>query len=112
MIIDFHCHIGKDSDGGLLDIPSLKNSMDKWGIDKSVIFPFSGSHEEMVKGSLQILEESKKNNWIIPFLRINPCGSDSLKVTQLSNYKNISFSEVQKRFESILTNKIPFEVHK
>ena len=47
-----------------------------------------------------------------PFLRINPCGSDSLKVTQLSNYKDISFYEVQKRFESILTNKIPFEVHK
>ena len=47
-----------------------------------------------------------------PFLRINPCGSDSLKVTQLSNYKDISFYEVQKRFESILTNKIHFEVHK
>ncbi len=47
-----------------------------------------------------------------PFLRINPCGSDSLKVTQLSNYEDISFYEVQKRFESILTNKIPFEVHK
>ena len=43
MIIDFHCHIGKDSDGGLLDIPSLKNSMDKWGIDKSVIFPCCGT---------------------------------------------------------------------
>tara|TARA_B100001179_G_scaffold60343_1_gene41607 strand:- start:1031 stop:1654 length:624 start_codon:yes stop_codon:yes gene_type:complete len=47
-----------------------------------------------------------------PFLRINPCGSDSLKVTQLSNYKDISFYEVQKRFESILTTKMSFEVHK
>jgi predicted TIM-barrel fold metal-dependent hydrolase len=72
MIIDFHCHIGKDSDGGSLDFDSLKFSMDKWGIDKSVVFPFSGTHKEMVSGSLSILEKSKNDNWIIPFLRINP----------------------------------------
>ena len=41
-----------------------------------------------------------------PFLRINPCGSDSLKVTQLSNLKDISFSEAKECFQSILRNKI------
>ena len=36
MIIDFHCHIGKDSDGGLLDIPSLKKP-EKYVISSKLI---------------------------------------------------------------------------
>ena len=101
MIIDFHCHIGKDSDGGLLDIPSLKNSMDKWGIDKSVIFPFSGSHEEMVRGSLQILEESKKNNWVIPFLRINPKDTNEEELQELfdKGFKGLKLHPSGQKFE-------------
>ena len=37
-----------------------------------------------------------------PFLRINTCGFESLKVTQLSNYRKITFQEVQTRFEALL----------
>ena len=41
-----------------------------------------------------------------PFLRINTCGSDSLQVTQLSNFQDITFDQVQKCFESILLDKL------
>ena len=37
-----------------------------------------------------------------PFLRINPCGYEALKVTQLSNFKQITFQEVQSRLEAAL----------
>ncbi len=37
-----------------------------------------------------------------PFLRINPCGYEALKVTQLSNFKQITFQEVQSRLEAEL----------
>ena len=37
-----------------------------------------------------------------PFLRINTCGFESLKVTQLSNFRKITFQEVQTRFEALL----------
>ena len=37
-----------------------------------------------------------------PFLRINPCGYEALKVTQLSNFKKITFQEVQSRLEAAL----------
>lgn len=37
-----------------------------------------------------------------PFLRINPCGYEALKVTQLSNFKKITFQEVQSRLEAEL----------
>jgi predicted TIM-barrel fold metal-dependent hydrolase len=72
MIIDFHGHIGKDLDGGVLNLEDLKKSMDRWKINKTVVFPFSGNHQEMIKESLEILERSKEINWIIPFLRFSP----------------------------------------
>ena len=37
-----------------------------------------------------------------PFLRINTCGFQSLKVTQLSKFRKITFQEVQTRFEALL----------
>ena len=37
-----------------------------------------------------------------PFLRINTCGFESLIVTQLSNFRKITFQEVQTRFEALL----------
>ena len=37
-----------------------------------------------------------------PFLRINTCGYESLRVTQLSNFRKITFKEVQTRFEALL----------
>ena len=41
-----------------------------------------------------------------PFLRINTCGYAALKVTQLSNFRNISFQEAQDSFESILIDQL------
>jgi len=75
MVIDFHCHVGVDSSDGeyeKLSYQELKSSMDRWGIDKSIVFPFNGSDEELVKNSLGILRESRNSDWIIPFLRVNP----------------------------------------
>jgi len=93
MIIDFHCHVGNDySDGGSLDFDELKKSMDKWGIDKSVVFPFSGSHREMIENSLEILEKSKKDNWVIPFLRFNPT---EIKKEELKNLLDRDFKGIK-----------------
>ena len=66
--------MGKDSSGDneFLDFEGLKESMDKWGIDKSVVFPFNGDDSKLIADSLEILEKSKKEDWIIPFLRFNP----------------------------------------
>ena len=47
-----------------------------------------------------------------PFLRINTCGSDSLQVTQLSNFQDITFDQVQKSFESILLDKLQTSILK
>ena len=47
-----------------------------------------------------------------PFLRINTCGSDSLQITQLSNFQDITFGQVQKCFESILLDKLQTSILK
>ncbi|MBR9704902.1 amidohydrolase family protein [Candidatus Pacearchaeota archaeon] len=72
MIIDFHCHVGKLSEEEKLSFEELKKSMDRFNIDKSVVFVFSNDHETMVKESIEILDKSKTEDWIIPFLRIDP----------------------------------------
>jgi uncharacterized protein len=75
MIIDFHCHVGEDiSDSKYekLDFKELKESMDKWNIDKSVVFPTNADDERLIERSLEILEKSKTEKWILPFLRVNP----------------------------------------
>lgn len=75
MIIDFHTHVGidcSDEEYERLDFSELKKSMDRWGIDKSVVFPFNYDDKELIEESLKILEKSKSEDWIIPFLRFNP----------------------------------------
>jgi predicted TIM-barrel fold metal-dependent hydrolase len=74
MIIDFHTHVGEDigdEDLQSMDFERLKKSMDKWGVDKSVVFPIN-CHGSLIEDSLEILERSKTEDWIIPFLRIDP----------------------------------------
>ena len=71
MIIDFHCHVGKDISGNeMLSFDELKSEMDRWDVDKAVVFPFNS--KDLIGDSLKILEESKSKGWIIPFLRFNP----------------------------------------
>jgi hypothetical protein len=80
MVIDIHCHVGSDADGGEMSFDNLRNSMNRWGIDKSVVFSFSGSNDQMVRQSLDILEKSKNCDWVIPLLRVDPkvIGKDDL----------------------------------
>ena len=82
MIIDFHCHIGKDEGGETFSLEELKKSMNKWNIDKTVVFPFNCSDSELIEESLKILEKSKQENWIIPFLRFHP---ETISKEELNN---------------------------
>ncbi|MBW2998263.1 amidohydrolase family protein [Candidatus Woesearchaeota archaeon] len=72
MIIDFHVHLGEDSDGGRFSLSQLKSSMLRCNIDKSVVFPFNGNDSDLIKNSLDLLEISFKEDKIIPFFRFNP----------------------------------------
>ncbi|MFO7710962.1 MAG: amidohydrolase family protein [Candidatus Woesearchaeota archaeon] len=68
MIIDFHCHIGKDNEGPHLRLDELRASMKKNGIDKAVVFPFDTSDMNLIDESLALLKEDD----LFPFLRFNP----------------------------------------
>ena len=67
MIIDTHVHIGSDVDGASQSIKKLKSNMTRYGIDKSIIFPFN-EKGDLVKASLELLEY--KSPSLLPFLRI------------------------------------------
>ncbi|MAH06911.1 hypothetical protein CMI38_01515 [Candidatus Pacearchaeota archaeon] len=95
MIIDFHCHVGKDSSDEEyehLNLEELKRSMDKWGVDKAVVFPFNGDDESLIEESLEILEKSKEADWIVPLLRINP---KSLSKDELSGLLDKGFKGIK-----------------
>ena len=72
MIIDFHAHVGKDLEGEEHSVEQLLEHMDEAGIDKSVVFPFNCSDSELIRESKIILENSKENDRLIPFMRFNP----------------------------------------
>jgi len=93
ILIDFHCHVGKDSDEGSLSFKELKKSMDRWGINKAVVFPFNKKEDKkLIEDSLKILEKSKEENWIIPFLRFNP---KTTSKEELNNLLNNGFKGVK-----------------
>jgi len=92
MIIDFHCHLGYDSDGGNFTYEQLKSSMAKNGITKSVVFPFSGSDEKLIQDSISILTLSKNSDKLIPFLRFNP---RTITKDQLETLLNMGFKGVK-----------------
>jgi len=84
MIIDFHCHVGEDRNGEKQSLEELKKSMDRFGIDKCVVFPFSSEDsQELIESSLILLKESKDKDWIIPFLRFNPNDISKEKLVRL-----------------------------
>ncbi|MFP4403609.1 MAG: amidohydrolase family protein [Candidatus Woesearchaeota archaeon] len=85
IIIDIHTHIGKDIDGEKYSLKDLKKSMKKWGILKSVVFPFNTSDEKLIIESKKLLKISKKDNSIIPFLRFNPKNITSNDLISLLN---------------------------
>ena len=69
MIIDAHVHIGSDVDGASQSLRELKSNMSRYGIDKSIIFPFN-EKGDLVKASLKLLEY--KSPSLLPFLRFDP----------------------------------------
>ncbi len=101
MIIDFHCHVGKDIDGEECSLMDLKKSMERWGIDKACIFPFNNTNEIMVQTSLDLLEKSKDEDWIVPFLRFDPqlVSSDELENLISKGFKGIKLHPSAQKFE-------------
>jgi predicted TIM-barrel fold metal-dependent hydrolase len=92
MIIDFHCHVGEDLEDVSLSFEELKKSMDRFGITKAVVFPLNETDNKLIEKSLEILEKSKKEDWIIPFLRFNPL---KIKKSELINLLNKGFKGIK-----------------
>jgi len=75
MRIDFHCHWGIDDsgkEGERMDFKKLKDRLDEVSISRAVVFPFNRADDLLIEDSMKILEKSKTESWIIPFLRFNP----------------------------------------
>lgn len=70
MIIDFHCHQGKDIAGEEASFEDIEREQTNNKIMASVVFPFNCL--DLVEQSRQILEHAQKNKNIIPFLRFDP----------------------------------------
>ena len=101
-------------------IGELENSIiklfDKYGINSSRIEGAPGVYVEKEKIASIGLKIKKGFSYhgisinidmdLEPFLRINTCGYEALKVTQLSNFRKIYFQEVQDSFESILIDQL------
>ena len=100
MIIDFHCHIGKDLEGEQYSIDELRTSMSRFNIDKSVVFPFCNTDKRMIEESLLLLDISKDDQRIIPFLRFNPktIKEDELKGLLEKGFRGIKLHPKSERF--------------
>ena len=73
MIIDFHNHIGKSMDGPVQTLEGLKKNMRKNGVTKSVIFPTDDVRRiSPVEISMELLEKTKNDKFMLPFLRFDP----------------------------------------
>ncbi len=89
MIIDFHNHLGTDKDGEIQDFKELIESMSKYDIDYSVVFPFKVG--DLVVESLKLLDISKKYPQLIPFLRFDPgqMNLDKLRTLLDNGFKGV-----------------------
>jgi predicted TIM-barrel fold metal-dependent hydrolase len=92
MIVDFHCHIGKENNFESQTFDELKKKMIQNGVDKSVVFPFSRNDNSLISDSLEILEYCKKDNSFIPFLRFNP---KTITYGKLNELLNMDFKGVK-----------------
>ncbi len=80
LIIDAHAHIGIDKDGSSQTIDELKESMAKYGIDASVVFPFD-IKGDLIEASRELLKY--KSDSIFPFLRFDPNTSSPEEIGSL-----------------------------
>jgi len=111
MIIDIHTHIGKDVSDPKLEKYSkdqLLADMDKNQIQHSAVFPFNRPDEDLLKESLRILELSKENKKIIPFLRFNP---NTITKEELNKLLSNGFKGVKlhPRAQNFVFNKIEYD---
>ncbi len=89
MIIDAHAHFG-NGDGKNITFDKIQLHMKNNGIAKVVLFAITSDH--MIKDSLNILELSKKDKRVIPFLRFNP---NLLKKKELESLLSQGFKGVK-----------------
>ena len=72
--IDMHLHLGRSRDGASLALPELLNAMNRYQIERAVLFPIdearAGPTYEKING--RILKAASKNRRIIPFVRLDP----------------------------------------
>ena len=80
MIIDAHVHIGRDKDGNSQTIGRQKALMHRYGIDKSVIFPFDETGD-LIEASRRILGYAGRA--FVPFLRFDPKAITAEEVSAL-----------------------------
>ena len=98
MIIDFHCHYGKDVDGESSTLNEIISQIKKNDIDKIALFPFNS--ENLLEESENILSLSKKHKYIIPFLRFDPksVGKKDLRNALENRYKGIKLHPTSQKF--------------
>jgi len=75
--IDAHTHLGRDVDGRSLSLPDLLAELDRFHVDRAVVFPFNDPEQgddfrvpnERVWAAYEQAPER-----IVPFMRLNPNG--------------------------------------
>jgi predicted TIM-barrel fold metal-dependent hydrolase len=73
-IWDVHAHLGEDDDGSLLDPPALLDDMRRFGVARSVVFPFrqkslAGYRE---RNDAVIVAAGASGGSLVPFCRVEP----------------------------------------
>jgi uncharacterized protein len=73
-IWDVHAHLGEDDDGSLLDPPTLLDEMRRFGVARSVVFPFrQGSLAGYRERNDALIAAAKASGGsLVPFCRVEP----------------------------------------
>lgn len=103
VIIDAHCHIGKDKSGARMSGDILLNCLDTFSVSKAVIFPFNDPDPgvNFTKANERIYKVYKKNSdRFIPFLRLDPNASDLLKELNMRYRQNFQGIKLHPRAQN------------
>ncbi len=122
MVIDFHVHYGTDLDGTSASLKDIQSEMKSNGIAQVALFPFNMN--DLVSQSRQILELSRQQPWIIPFLRFEPqtIAREQLRELLAFGFKGVKLHSRSQQFhpddpqfhwifEEILPFRIPILFH-
>lgn len=73
-IWDVHAHLGEDDDGSVLDPPTLLDEMGRFGVARSVVFPFRqaslAAYRE--RNDALIAAAAASGGSLVPFCRVEP----------------------------------------